>query len=309
MGTVKRENRFFPMVGSIFRDTTISIERNNLMSLASILSVMAALIILGIFTLFSANLTYITDNIESALEMKVFLQANISEAEQAKLESYLQQNALVKDVRFESKDEALDKFSDSLEEYSGMLEGYNSENNPLASSYVVSLDDPSHFEELKAELEATTGMGVDYVKYGEDFLNVMMDFSNFSQTLSLIILGILTIISIFVIYNTIKLTCFARRREISFMKYVGATNWYIRMPFVLEGMFLGGIGAVIATLILRTAYLYILAYVNSSVYLPMDSPLLSPSTIILPIFIFGIVYGVVIGAFGSIFSIRKFLDV
>lgn len=309
MAKAKKERRFLPMMKSVFRDTAKSIERNNLMSMASILSVMAALIILGVFILFTVNVTHITENIESSMEMKVFLQNGYTEKQRDTIEQALMDNDMVTGVSFESEDEALNKFSDSLEEYSGMLKGYDENNNPLAASFIVKIDDPSHFTEVKSFAESLTDDGVDYVKYGEEFLNVMIEISDFSRTLSAIVMIILTIISLFVIYNTIKLTCFSKRREINVMKYVGATNWYIRMPFILEGVFLGCIGAIVAILLLRVGYLYALAYVQNSVFIPMDGDLIAPNQIIGPVFLFSLIYGIVVGAFGSLFSIRKFLKV
>ncbi|MEF9917801.1 MAG: permease-like cell division protein FtsX [Eubacterium sp.] len=308
MGIRKKEHHFFPMLTSIFRETAQSIERNNLMSIASILSVVAALIILGIFVIFTVNLQHITTNLESALELKVFMKMTYNEEQKLAVEQKLLSNEKVRGVTFESKDEALEKFSNSLEDYSGLLKGYDSNNNPMSSSFVVQVNNPDDMNAVKAFAEGLKDQGVDYVKYGEEYVDALVSFSKFSNILCLVILGVLSVISIFIIYNTIKLTCFARRREIRVMKYVGATDWYIRMPFILEGTFLGSMGALVAMLLIRTGYYYIIAYVGNSVYIPMNSELVSPSAIMGPIFIFCLIYGVIIGAFGSLFSIRKFLD-
>ena len=309
MAKKKKEHRFFPMLRSVFRDTAQSIERNNLMSVVSILSVVAALIILGIFVIFSMNLEHITENVESALELRVFLKEDYTEAQKNDIEKTLKENSMVTGVTFESKDEALEKFSSSLEDYSGLLKGYDQSNNPMASSFVVQVDQPEHLETVMADIEAMGDKGVDYVKYGEEFVDFLASFTRFSRTFCIVIMAVLSVISLFIIYNTIKLTCFARRREIRVMKYVGATDWYIRMPFILEGTFLGALGALVALLIIRAGYYYVIAYVNNNVYMPMNSDLVAPSAIMLPLVVFCAVYGVVIGAFGSLFSIRKFLDV
>ncbi|MEG0379074.1 MAG: permease-like cell division protein FtsX [Eubacterium sp.] len=308
MGSRKKENHFFPIFKSIFRDTAQSIERNNLMSVASILSVVAALIILGIFVIFTVNLQHITTNVESALELKVFMKNGYTDEQVKAVEQALLGNENIKGVTFESKDEALEKFSSSLEDYSGLLKGYDSSNNPMASSFVVQINNPEDMAKVKIFAEGLSDKGVDYVKYGEEYVDALVSFSKFSNIFSIVILGVLSVISIFIIYNTIKLTCFARRREIRVMKYVGATDWYIRMPFILEGTFLGGMGAIVAMLIIRTGYYYIIAYVGNSVYIPMNSDLVAPSVIMGPIFLFCLIYGIIIGAFGSLFSIRKFLD-
>jgi cell division transport system permease protein len=302
------EVHFFSFIKSVFRDTTQSIKRNNLMSMVSVLSVVAALIILGIFIVFSVNLEQITQNVESALELKVFLKAGITTQQMATVEEKLKSNDNISEVTYVSADEALQEFSTSLEGYSGLLSGYNSTNNPMQASFTVRVNDPEKIRDVKSYAESLNGQGVDYVKYGEEYVDAMVKFSDFSKVFCAVMLGILTLVSIFIIYNTIKLTCFARRREIRVMRYVGAADWYIRLPFVLEGTFLGCIGAVAAMLIIRTGYYFMIAYVNHSVYIPMDTALVSPSVLMGPISLFCILYGVIIGACGSLFSIRKFLD-
>ena len=307
-GKRKKEHHFFSMLKSIFRDTAQSIERNNLMSIASILSVVAALIILGIVVIFTVNLQHITENVESAMELRVFMKTEYTEDQKTSVETALRGNSQVTGISFESKDEALEKFSSSLDDYSGLLKGYDSSNNPMAASFIVQVQNPEDLGSVKSFAEGLASQGVDYVKYGEEYVNALVSFSKFSNTLCIVILAVLSVISVFIIYNTIKLTCFARRREIGVMKYVGATDWYIRLPFILEGTFLGCLGALVAMLIIRTGYYYAIAYVTNAVNMPMNSDLVSPALIMGPIFVFCLVYGIIIGAFGSLFSIRKFLN-
>ncbi len=304
----KREHRLFSMLRSTTRDAAQSIERNNLMSIASVLSVVAALIILGIFFVFTMNLHHITNTIESSLELRVYLVSGYTEQQRTEVESALAADPRVLSLSFESEDEALTKFADSLENYSGLLSGYNSENNPMQASYVIQVDSAENLSEVRNYAEGLTNIGVDSVEYGEEMVNVMIDFSRVSNTACIIVTIVLTVISFFIIYNTIKLTCFARRREIRVMRYVGATNWYIRLPFLLEGVFLGCIGALVAVLIIRSGYYYLMGYVTNVVSLPMGSDLVDPTVLMGPILIFCLIYVVIIGAFGSLFSIRKFLD-
>lgn len=308
MGRRKREHRFLSMLRSTVRDAAQSIERNNLMSVASILSVVAALIILGIFVVFTMNLQHITKAVESSLELRVYLQTGYTEEQKQEVETALKADPNVEGISFESADEALTKFSDSLEGYSGLLSGYNSSNNPMQASFIVQVNSATSLESVREYAEGLKDIGVDEVKYGEEMVNALISFSKFSNTMCIAVLVVLTVISFFIIYNTIKLTCFARRREIRVMRYVGATNWYIRMPFIMEGTFLGCIGAVVALLIIRTGYYYLIGYITNTVSLPMNSDLVAPTAIMGPMLIFCLAYGIVVGGFGSLFSIRKFLD-
>ena len=304
-----REIQFFSYMKSIFRDTSLSVEQNSMMGMASILSVVASLIILGIFVIFSINLDQITQSVEEALELKVFVKKDITQEELETLEMTLASNGDVASVRFESADEALANFSESLDDYSALLNGYDSENNPMTPSFIIKAVNPDKLHTVKNFAASLKDEGVEQVKYGEEYVDMLMTFSQFSSIFSVVMGIILTGVSVFIIYNTIKLTCFARRREIRVMRYVGASDWYIRFPFFLEGAFLGVMGALVAMLLIRTSYLFMIAYVDQSVYIPMDTTLVAPNTLMGPISLFCIVYGIVIGASGSLFSIRKFLDV
>ena len=305
----KKEKHFFSYTKSVIKATTQSIKRNSLMSFASIISVVAALLILGLFLIFTLNLQYITEHIEEALQLKVFMTEDFNADDAQTVISELEKIPNVDGVTFESKTEALDQFSASLEDYSGLLEGYNDSNNPMSDAFIVQVKDPAQMMQLKEDIEARTDLKISYVKYGEEYVDALMKFSQFSNIFSGVVMIVLSIVSFFIIYNTIKLTCFARRREIRIMKYIGASNWYVRMPFILEGTFLGVAGSAAAVLIIRTIYYYGVVYVNNSVYIPMNSSLMPPNEVMLPIFTFFLVYGVLIGVFGSIFSIRKYLEV
>ncbi|MBC3888669.1 FtsX-like permease family protein [Acetobacterium paludosum] len=297
------------MPKNVVRDTLKSIERNNLMSAASILSVIAALIILGIFLILTINVSELTKDVESRLELKVFLQSDFTDAQKLTVQQALEDSDMIESVTFESSQEALDKFSASLDQYSSLLSGYNSQNNPMPASFIIRVKDPNDLEAVQTLAMTFKDKGVEYVKYGEEYVQVLVNFSNFTNTLSLVVLVVLSIISIFIIYNTIKLTVFARRREIGIMKYVGATNNYIRSPFILEGTLLGLIGAIVAFLVIRIAYYYVLGLLSGSSFLPVGTTLASPDLVMGKLIYFFLIYGGLIGAIGSIFAIRKFLDV
>jgi len=297
------------MPRNVVRDTFKSIERNNLMSAASVLSVIAALIILGIFLILTINVQEVTKDVESKLELKVFLQKDYTEDQKATIEKAFEESPLIESVNFESSQEALDKFTVSLEDYAPLLSGYNSQNNPMPASFIIKVKDPNDLEAVQTLAMTFKDGGVEYVRYGQEYVEALVTFNKFTNTLSIVVLCVLSLISVFIIYNTIKLTVFARRKEIGIMKYVGATNAYIRAPFILEGTLLGLIGAVVAFLIIRIAYYYILGLVGGNLFLPVDASLASPSVVMGQLVFFFLIYGGFIGAVGSVFAIRKFLDV
>ncbi|MGI6108991.1 MAG: permease-like cell division protein FtsX [Eubacteriaceae bacterium] len=304
----KKEHRFFTMLRSASQDTLKSIERNNLMSFASVASIVAALLILGIFIIITINVNSITNNVKNSLELKVFMKSSYTQEDLDKVQNALTNEQYVTGITYESSDEALAKYSASLGDYSGLLSGFTSSNNPLNASFIVQVDDPSHLEQVKTAAEKLKAEGVDYVKYGEQYVDALVSFSNFMNWACAIILIILSIISIIIIYNTIKLTCYSRRKEIGIMKFIGATDWYIRLPFFFEGSLLGIIGAVFATLILRMGYIYMVGMTQNATYLPMQSQLIAPGSVMGSVLGFCLVYGILMGVCGSLFSIRKFLD-
>ena len=308
-GTAMKFSSIKTMPKNVVRDTMKSIERNNLMSAASVLSVIAALIILGIFLILTINVQEVTKDVESKLELKIFLQSEFTDTQKETIEQALEKSDLIESVSFESAEEALEKFTVSLEDYAPLLSGYNSENNPMPASFVVRVTDPDDMEDVQSLAMSFEGQGVEYVRYGQEYVEALVSFNKFTNTLSIVVLVVLSMISIFIIYNTIKLTVFARRREIGIMKYVGATNAYIRAPFILEGTLLGLIGAIVAFLIIRITYYYVLGLVGGNLFLPVDASLASPEAVMGQLIFFFLLYGGFIGAIGSVFAIRKFLDV
>ena len=300
---------FRSMVRNVLRDTVQSIERNNLMSAASILSVIAALLILGIFLILTINVQEVTRDVEAKLELKVFLEKEYTQSQQKNIEEAFKKSKLIESFDYESAEEALGNFTASLEDYAPLLSGYNTENNPMPASFIIRVKDPNDLEEVQNLALEFQGKGVEYVRYGQEYVEALISFNNFTNTLSIAVLIVLSLISIFIIYNTIKLTVFARRREIGIMKYVGATNHYIRAPFILEGTFLGIIGSIIAYLVIRVSYYYILGVIGTNLFLPVDATLASPEHVLSQLLLFFLIYGGLIGAAGSVFAIRKFLDV
>lgn len=288
------------------RDTIRSIQRNSLMSIASIVSVIAALVILGIFLVIALNIQHITENVESQLELKVFLKKDITQEEKQDLETLLNNDTRIVSHRFESKEDALKNMAASLEKYQGILQGLE-QDNPLPESYLIKVEDATKIREINDSL--ITYKGVDYVNYGEGYVEALIKFNRFTNMLSLVVLLILTGISFFIITNTIKLTVHSRRKEISIMKYVGATNWYIRVPFVVEGAVFGLAGAILAILVVRNLYYYLLGALAGQLNPIVEFSFASPHTILPVVAVYFILYGLVVGAAGSLFSITKFLDV
>jgi cell division transport system permease protein len=302
----------FNLRRSTIRDAGQSLRRNSLMSLASIISMTAALIILGIFLVITMNIRQITKHVEGNLQIQVYMTENCTQQQKDGLKNYLNSNNLIQSVKYESKATALKNFSNQLNSSSDLTDTFNSKNNPMPESYIVRAKNADNLGKIKKQISQynkKNNAGIEYIKYGKDYIKALTNFSHFINLFCIFVVIVLSVISYFLIYNTIKLTVFARRKEIGIMKYVGATDGYIRAPFILEGAFLGIIAALAATLAVRTGYFYILGYLSGNALLPITANLSSPAALIGQIVIFFLVYGILIGTIGSRVAIRKFLDV
>lgn len=278
------------------------------MSLASILSVVSALVIIGIILTVAINVNYITNQIESNLEIKVYLNDNIPQLQKDTIYSTLTGHTDVLSVTYESKAAALANFKENLKGNDYLLEGYTNDNSPIPDSYIVKLKSPENIKSVYAF--AKNIEGVRDAVYGEQTVDKLLQFNKFTNLVSWIIFLILSMIAVFIIYNTIKLTVFSRRNDISIMKYVGATDWYIRFPFIIEGSTLGLLGSTISILLIRNLYYFVYGLLQSSLsILPMGGSIAPPGLVMGQVSIYFIVYGIILGAIGSIFSLRKFLNV
>ena len=294
------------MFFNFFRDAYYNIKRNMLMSTASIASVVAALIIMGIVLVIAINVSYIANEVESNLEMKVYLSDDISDQRVDEIHDYIQNNDHVIQTTYISKEEALEEFaswfSGNEEE---LLKGYAESGNPLPRSFVRKIDDAAYLEDVYNIIMEYDG--ITDVVYGKEYVSVLLKFNKLINLISLIVVLILSTVSLFTIYNTIKLTIYARRNDVEIMKYVGASSSFIKMPFIIEGSVLGLVGAIAAVLLLRGGYTLIIGMMQLSSVLPLSASLAPFNTVIYQITIYFILYGFIIGAAGSLISVSKFL--
>jgi cell division transport system permease protein len=281
-----------------------SVAKNKMMSIASISTVVASLLILGIFLITMFNVDFLVKDVESGVEIKVYLKDDITNNQKAEIESQMKLTQGVTAVEYESKEEALEKFKAQLGDNSELVAGINAE-EVMPSSYIIKMEGPKFVQGTVEKLKTLSG--IDEIKDGGQIVDKLMQITGFVKTLGISLLAILTIVSVFLISNTIKLTVLARRREIGIMKYIGATDWFIRWPFVIEGLFLGLIGAVISALIV--GYGYVLA--SNAVARNMMSliRLVDPMDIVPYMSAAFAAMGLLIGSVGSIISMRKFLKV
>jgi cell division transport system permease protein len=286
------------------KDAMNSLKKNITVSTASIATVAATLFILGIFMLTILNVNQGIVNVESKVEVKIFLKDDITTAQKTELEKSIKAIAGVTDLTFESKDQALANFKEQLgNQNQSLVEGLEKD-NPMPSSYIVKVNDPSIITSI---VETVKGKAyILSIKDGREIVDKIMSITNTIKWVGSAIFIILIGVSLFLIGNTIKIIVYSRRREIGIMKYIGATDWFIRWPFIIEGVVLGIIGALIADGILYYAYKVVFAKVTTGLLMMQLVPVSYVYTYILGLFMLA---GILIGAIGSSISIRKFLAV
>ncbi|MCL2539454.1 MAG: permease-like cell division protein FtsX [Oscillospiraceae bacterium] len=282
---------------------------NRLMTVASVGILSACLILIGGASLISLNVRDILHNVEGQNEMRVFLFDEVTEDEKTSIEGRLSAMPSVSEFRFIGKEEALEEARRMLGDKASILDGYI-DNNPVATSYIIKLGDISKTSEVQSELSSMPG--VEQVNAMTEVVETLTGLERSLLIFGGIVVIVLVLASVVVIQNSIRLTVFARRREINIMKYVGATNGFIRLPFVVEGMAVGIIAAFLALLMI---YLInngvVRVFENSDIqWVASVADQLIPFSELWAYVAAGFFGGgVVLGAIGSGSAIRKYLKV
>lgn len=285
------------------REVFISLRRNNWMSVASIGTVAVSLFIFGMFLMMVMNMNKLAENMESQVQINVYLLDKVDREQARDIEKDLKEIEGVESVGFVTKDEAMERFKDRLGDQKTLLDALD-ETNPLPDSFEVTVTNPDLVKTAAEKMEKLDG--VECAKYGQDVMEHLFEITRLLRIFGFTLMLVLAFATLFIISNTIRLTVFARRKEIAIMKYVGATDWFIRWPFVMEGMVLGLFGSIIAAMVLRTAYTAMAEKVYDALaFFPLipEQPFLTYITIIV------VISGMVVGAIGSAVSIKKFLKV
>lgn len=285
-------------------DAVRSLKRNRTISLASSATVAATLFIFGVFLLAILNVNQGIKDVESKVEVKIFLKNDITVQQQNEIQSKINATSGVKTVVFESKNEALNKLKEQLGDENKSLADGMDKNNPMPNSYIVRVEKPEDVSSVVSNVKNL--QGIDEIKDGRNVVNKLITITKAIKWVGIVIFLVLIGVSLFLIGNTIKLTVYSRRREIGIMKLVGATDWFIRWPFIIEGVIMGIIGAIISSVILFYAYKVVFLKASSAFIIVQ---LVSPSYILQSILWWFILAGTIIGGAGSIISIRKFLRV
>ncbi len=285
------------------RETYKSVRRNGFMSFASISTVAVSLLVLGIFLLISMNINNLAQYLESQVQVSVYMMDDADEEDLKKAQKELQEFPGVEKVTAISKEQALKRFKERLGNQAKLLDALGTE-NPFPNSFDVRVDSPETIKKIEDKINSIEK--VEAARFGQEVVEHLVQLTKMLRIGGVFLVIFLSMSTLFIIANTIRLTVFARRKEVIIMKYVGATDWFIRWPFLLEGMSLGFLGAVIAVILLNSTYSALLSRIYATLAF---LPLLPAQPLMAYITLFLLVAGTGIGALGSYISLRKFLRV
>lgn len=298
----------YNVIGYLLSEGFHNVMKNKKSTGASLMIMCATMLIFGLFFLIGENVNHMMKELESNQGMQVFMTKKVSDEQIQELEEKIKDLPDVAKVEFISKEQGMNTFKERFGENGRILDTFVGDQNPITDSFVVTLTKLEKSEEVKAQIEGFEN--VKNIELRDKTIEALIKVTNGVRIVSAVILVLLIVISVFIIANTIKLTVHARRKEISIMKYVGATNGFIRWPFIVEGIIIGVVAALISVLLLGIAYNSLMGQITSSdVFSNMGLSLLTFSEIFGLIITVYLILGTGIGALGSIISMRKYLEV
>lgn len=280
-----------------------SLRRNNWMTFASIGTVAVSLFVLGVFLILVLNMNRLAGMLESQVQISVYLEDHLTDREKRQIGYDIESLQGIDSVTYVDRETAKERLKERLGDKKYLLDAL-SEDNPMPDAFEVTVTTPSVVESAAGAIAAM--QGVEEAKYGQDVVEHLFDITRLMRIFGFVLMGLLGGATLFIISNTIRLTVFARRKEIAIMKYVGATDWFIRWPFLLEGIVLGCIGGFIAAVALRSFYAAMAAKIYSTLaFFPLmpQYPFMNYVTLAI------LLAGIVIGAIGSVISLKRFLRV
>lgn len=291
----------------IIKEGMLNTYRNKLMSLASISIVTASLVIFGMFLLITINLGQNLKGLEEQPELRAFCGYELDDTQVQQVEQAVKQSSRVESYTVITKQDAFSKVKTMLENNASILEGMDESFLPV--SFNIKLKDSRESKAAAEELRAI--QGINKVVYPQEVIETISKISYWVRLISVGVIAILLIVAMFIISNTIKLTVFARRKEISIMKYIGATDWFIRWPFIIEGILIGFIGALLAFVFVSYGYSAIGEKINSDLLYSSINfiKFVNMKDIGFEVMVLYAIIGSSVGAIGSVISIRKYLHV
>lgn len=298
--------KLFRMFGRSIRDAFKSVIRNFSLSIASISCISITLIVVAFSLIASSNVNNFTTLIEKDVTVVVFLNRDITDEGLKTFENELSKIDNIASSVYKSKEQSKNEMMKESDLFASTMGEWSEEENPLKDSYLIKVKD---IEKIKATAASIKDLeNVEVVDYGEGMVEKLISAFSLIEKLSIVLVLILILVTVFLIINTIKLTIFSRKREISIMRLVGASNFSIKTPFVIEGMIIGALGSIVPIIVVIYGYLAIYNHFEGQLFSPLIK-LIKPTPFIYQTAFVVLIIGIIVGMIGSARAVRKYLKV
>lgn len=295
----------FSKIAYTLKQAFLQMGRNKGMNITSVVAITAMMLILGLFFVAFLNVDLFAKTIEKDYNVvEVFIADGADDAVKDAIKSKIEKIDGIEKIEYRSKEDAIKIMKKRWGDNAYLLD--NIDKNSLPDSYMVFVKDQKVGNEVNSEISHVNG--VDSIKYYQDTVSKLTKITHFIQVSAIVVMTFLIIVSTIIVANTIKLTVFNRSKEIEIMKYIGATDWFVRAPFLIEGIILGIISSAVATGLMHLIYSRLISLLGDDIMRILSVPVLSSSYLIPNLAIIFASLGIGIGTCGSIISIRRFLD-
>ena len=290
------------------RDSIKSVFRNFSLSLASISCITITLIVVAVSIVLSYSVEKFTKLIEKDVTIVAFIDNDKTEEEIKGIEKEILalDNITPANVKFRDKMDISEEMMESSEVFKGIMQDWTKEESPIQNTYQIKVDDIDHIGNTAKELEKISG--ITSVKYGAGMVEQMVNIFDTVRKICIVIVVALIVVTAFLIANTIKITIFSRKKEIEIMRLVGASNTNIKIPFIMEGLFLGILGSILPVVVTILGYTKIYEHFNGRLFVSFIT-LEKPYPFVLYISGILVVIGMIVGMFGSWRAVRKYLKI
>lgn len=299
--------KFFRNIRRYFRDAMKSVIRNFSLSLASISCIAITLIVVGISIVLSYNVENMTDSIKKDVTMVVFLKSDTTENEVKDIQKKITNMGNIEEIKFKSKKEYAEETKERDKVFSFIVDNWTDETNPLLDSFLIKVKEVEEIKNTASSIKKIDK--VELVNYGEDMVDQLITVFDVIRKVSIGAVVALILVTAFLIANTIKLAIFSRKTEIEIMRLVGASNISIKIPFIIEGSFIGILGSIIPIILMIYGYTSLYNYFDGKLFGSSLAMLIEPYPFIYLSSLLLLGIGIVVGMFGSYSAVKKYLKI
>ena len=298
--------KFFRNINRYFRDARKSVMRNFSLSLASISCITITLIVVAFSAILSYNVENFAESIRKDVTVVIFLNSDTTETKRNEIEKEIRATKNVEELTFVSKEKTAESLKDN-DTFKGIIETWTDETNPLLDSFMLKV---KNIDDIKTTVNVIKNInGVKTVNYGEDMIDQLITVFKVVEKASIFIVVALVVVTAFLIGNTIKLAIFSRKREIEIMRLVGASNVSIKVPFVIEGLFIGMLGSIIPIILSVYGYTSLYNFFKGKLFGSSLAKLVPPTPFMYYISLVLLAIGIVVGMIGSYRAVKKYLKI